>query len=488
LREDLGDKNIEVASIGPAGENLVRGSGIVVDCSKVAGGSGVGCVMGIKKLKAVVVRGHGSINVAQPERFFDAATRASKKTMNSEGIKMRQGDLVFGYLPESELWDMSTLIRNGQDEYWPMDKRINLTGINTGVPKYQKKLVACISCPVGGLPFFEIDEGKYKGTRGINFWTNAAMYAEKFDVDDPAAALKFYLSANQLGLDGDFASVVLSWAFECYEKGLLTKQDTDGLALEWGNADAMIEMERKLAYREGIGNLLANGVKEASSVIGRGSEKFALHMKGQDTFDPYRIMKGFGFGVSTSPVAGRHLRGAVIDPSCSGPAGLDFSPTGYENIPEAVFWQIKAEEIENMAGFCVYMGSFGGAHALEPSDYTELINSAMGIDLTEEELMSIARSSYNLEKAFNTIHTDFDRNDDYPPTRYMNEPVKSGPYKGYMCDKEEWDVMLDRFYELHGWDKKTGLQTRNCLIEMDMQDVADKLEKTGKLNSLTDQI
>ncbi len=485
LRQELDDNRIEVASIGPAGENLVKGSSIIIDCSKVAGGSGVGCVMGIKKLKAVAVRGHGAIKVAQAERFFDAATRASKKIMASpSGIALRQGDIEFGYLPESEMWDMCTLIRNGQDEYWPMEKRIRLTGIDTGVPKYKKKAVACISCPIGGLPLYEIDGGKYKGTKGINFWTNAAMYSQKFDVDDPAAALKFYLSANQLGLDGDFASVVLSWAFECYEKGLLTKQDTDGLALEWGNEDAMIKMEEKLAYREGIGNLLANGVKEASSVIGRGSEKFAFHMKGQDTFDPYRVMKGFGFGVSTSPVAGRHLRGAVMDPSCSGPKGLDFSPTGYDNVPEAVFWQVKAEEIENMAGFCVFMGSFGGAHALEPSDYTELINSAMGIGLTEEEFMLIGRSSYNLEKAFNTIHTSLDRKDDYPPARYMEEPVRSGPYKGYICDKGKWDAMLDRFYELHGWDKKTGLQTRKCLTEMDMEDVAKKLEKVGKLIDL----
>ena len=171
----------------------------------------------------------------------------------------------------------------------------------------------------------------------------------------------------------------------------------------------MIKMEEKLAYREGIGNLLADGVKEACHKIGKGSEKFALHMKGQDTFDPYRVMKGFGFGVSTSPVAGRHLRGAIMDPSCSGPRGLDFSPTGYENVPEAVFWQVKAEEIENIAGVCVFMGSFSGAHALEISDYAELINSAMGIDLAEEELMLIGRNSYNLEKAFNTIHTTSDR-------------------------------------------------------------------------------
>ena len=127
------------------------------------------------------------------------------------------------------------------------------------------------------------------------------------DVDDTEASLKFHFLANQLGLDGDMAAVVLSWAFECHEKGLLTKEDTDGLELTWGNADAMIKMAQKLAYREGIGDLLADGVKEASRKLGKGSEEFAIHMKGQDSADAYRVFKGWGFGVSTSPVAGRHL-------------------------------------------------------------------------------------------------------------------------------------------------------------------------------------
>jgi aldehyde:ferredoxin oxidoreductase len=243
----------------------------------------------------------------------------------------------------------------------------------------------------------------------------------------------------------------------------------------------MIKLEEKLAYREGFGNFLADGVKEASRKLGRGSEQFAIHMKGQDSYDNYRIRKGWGLGISTSPVAGRHLRGALSGPEVTGPKGLRWSPTEYLNQPEMVFWQIQAEEIENIIGICVYMGSFMGAHALEPTDYAELVSSALGIELTEEEFMLIGRRSYNLEKAFNTIHTEFDRKDDYPPRRYIEEPIKSGPYAGYKCDKGKWDEMLDRFYELHGWDKTTGLQTRRCLMELGMEDIAEKLEGAEKL-------
>jgi aldehyde:ferredoxin oxidoreductase len=482
LQRELGDDRIKVASIGPAGENLVRGSCIIGDCAKTAGGSGVGCVMGSKKLKALAVRGHGSIRVAQPERFHAAVDTALRKIENSPSSALwRKGIIESIYQPESKSWDFSVIVRNGQDEYWPVEKRRKLVGKNEGVPKYFKKFTACFGCPIGCMPFIEIGDGKYKGTKGTGYWINSCWYSERLDVDDPEASIKFHILANQLGLDGDMASVVLSWAFECYERGLLTKAETDGLELKWGNENAMIKMVEKLAYREGIGDFLADGVKEASRKLGKGSERFAIHMKGQDSADPYRIRKGWGFGLATSPVAGRHLRGAVSSPEVSGPRNIAFSPTEYKNIPEAVFWQAQAKETEDMIGVCVYMGSLAGAHALELSDYTELVNSSMGIDLTEEELMLMARRSYNLEKAFNTIHTDFERKDDFPPERYMEEPVKSGPYAGHKCDKDKWDEMLDKFYELHGWDIRTSFQTRKCLMELSMEDVAKKLEGVGKL-------
>jgi len=482
IQKELVDNSIEVASIGPAGENLVRGASVVIDCSKIAGGSGVGCVMGSKKLKAIAVRGHGAIRVAQPERFMNAVNEAMKKIQASPYFKLSRKALVeVAYQPDSKVWDTQTLIRNGQDEYWPMEKRERLTGKKTGVPKYIKGVTACISCPIGCMPYCEINEGKYRGTKGIGYWINSALYSQKFDVDNAAASLKFHLLANQLGLDGDFTSVVSSWAFECYEKGLLTKEDTDGLELEWGNEDAMLKLEEKLAYRDGIGDFLADGVVAASRKLGKGSEYFALHMKGQDTFEFFRILKGWALGVATSPVGGRHLRGAVYTPELTGPKNLDFSLTGYENQVEAVFWQLRAKEIEDLTGTCVNMGSFFGVHALEPPDYAELISSAMGIELTEEELMLIARRAYNLEKAFNTIHAGFDRKDDYPPRRFMEEPIKSGPYAGYICEKDKFDRMLDEFYEINGWDKKTGLQTGKGLLELDLEYVAKKLEKVGKL-------
>ena len=482
LRQELGDDRIEIAQIGPAGENLVRGSAIISDCAKAAGGSGVGCVMGSKKVKAIVVRGHGAVDVAEPDRFISAVDSALAKVQASPTSEAQKKGNVEGRLyPESPSWNFYPLPRNGQDEYWSLEKRVRLVGSESGVPSYKKRMMACHACPVGCMPFFEIEEGQYKGTKILGYWINSAWYSIRLDVDDPAASLKFHLLANQLGLDGDMAAVVLSWAFECYEKGLLTREDTDGLELEWGNATAMIKMLEKLAYRDGIGDLLADGVREASRRLGKSSDAFAIHMKGQDSVDPYRAAKGFGFGVATSSVAGRHLRGAVINPSITGPPNLEWSPRECRNIPEAVFWQAQTKEIEDMAGLCVYVGTWSGAHALELSDYAELVSSALGVELTEEELMTIAKRGINLEKAFNTIHAGFNRQDDYPPRRYMEEAIKSGPYAGSKCDREKWDEMLDRFYGLHGWDKATSWQIRQHLVDLGMDDVADKLEKAGRL-------
>ncbi|MFH1822014.1 MAG: aldehyde ferredoxin oxidoreductase C-terminal domain-containing protein, partial [Methanobacteriota archaeon] len=121
------------------------------------------------------------------------------------------------------------------------------------------------------------------------------------------------------------------------------------------------------------------------------------------------------------------------------------------------------------------------AYALEPSDYAAITSSAMGIDVGEEEIMMMGKRLYNIEKAFNTIHAGFGREDDLPPKRYMDEPVKSGPHKGAKCDREKFKIMLDEFYELNGWDGETGLQTRSGLMDLGLDDVAKKLEKAGKL-------
>jgi aldehyde:ferredoxin oxidoreductase len=483
LEKEFAPTRIRIAAIGPAGENRVKGSGIVVDRAKVAGGSGVGCVMGDKKLKAIVACGQGgTIRIAEPKRFFQAVDEALRKVRESPLSEMMRKTTLAGRWgdPDSPNWNFLISSRNGQDDYWDREKRIKLANPESGFPKYRKKISACFMCPAGCMPFSEVKEGKYEGTKGEGFWSNTVMDAVRLDITDPAAMLKAWILANDLGLDTDFATSVSAFAFECYEKGILTKKETDGLALEWGNADSFISLLKKIANREGIGDLLAEGGRAAAQKLGKDAEVLAVHVKGQDSIEPFRVPKGWALGVVTSPVAGRHLRGSTIGGSRFGPKAASFAADTYENQPTYSVWQAMTKEMEDTLGICVYVGTWSGAYALEPSDYAALANGVIGADLTEEDLFFQARRSYNLEKAFNTLHTNFERKDDYPPPRFMDDPVQSGPYKGEKCERESWDEMLTQLYKLMEWEPETGLQTRQLFYKLGLQEVAAKLEKAGK--------
>ncbi|HOI82516.1 MAG TPA: aldehyde ferredoxin oxidoreductase C-terminal domain-containing protein [Synergistales bacterium] len=478
IKRELEDDKIQIMSIGPAGENLVRGAAIISGPGKSASGSGVGCVMGNKNLKAIAVRGHGSISVSHPEQFMAIVDRISTNVRKSPYLeKWRKGIIEGKYLSKSPAWDFLASFKNGQDDFVPLDDRFKLVGEENGIPSYKKKMMACHLCPAGCMPILEIDEGPFKGTKCPNYWINSTTYSTKLGLFDPETSIFFHYICNQLGIDGDMCANTLAWAFECFEKGLITTEDTQGIVLEWGNGDAILKMQKKIAYREGLGNLLAEGVKEASSLLGKGSDSFAVHMKGQDTVDPYRIIKGWGFGLSISPIGGKHLRGAVSTPDVTGPPGIDWNPTEYKNVPEIVFWQAIVKEIEDIIGNCIYVGTWSGTHALTVRDYAELLSAGLGLDLDESILLDYGRRGINLEKAFNTMNANFSREDDYPPTRYIEEPVKSGPYQGHKCDRKEWDSMLDRYYELHGWDKVTSLQTRSSLVELELEDIARMILK-----------
>ena len=478
IRSDSNDDGIKVSCIGPAGENLVRSACIIADRAKAAGGSGVGAVMGSKNLKALAVRGSMPIEIAKPDEFIDAVDEAMKIV---EGAADTEDVRRVGYYgaegrSNSKTWEAGFRpVRNGQDDYWDRKKIEKVSSEAMG--RYRKRILACFGCPVGCMPWMEVNEGSYE-TKGEGWWNNSSnSYCTRVDCDNPEAAIKSHLLTNQLGLDGDNAAVVIAWAFECYERGLITKKETNGLELTWGNHDAMLAMLQKLAQRDGIGDLLAEGVKSASQKI-KGSESFALHVKGQDTVDGYRIAKGWGFGIATSASAGRHLRGAVH-------SLLPEEFRSYGGIARRVFLQEQFKAILDMTGLCLYNHGILSWETNYESNAAALLakltSFATGVDISPENFMRVGRQIQNIEKAFNTLHAGFTRKDDHPPERYWTEQVKSGPYKGERIDHEAWEKTLDEYYELHGWDKETGWQTRKGLENLNLVEVADKLEKANRL-------
>jgi aldehyde:ferredoxin oxidoreductase len=487
LRDEIGDNHIEIAAIGPAGENRVRGSVIMVDTAAAAGGSGVGCVMGDKKLKAIVVRGRGKIRVTDKKRFMRVIDKLYHQCMNDNNMleRMRKAPYLAASNPEWESWDNALSVKNGQDDYWEKNKRIKLMNLKTGIPSMQKGVRGCYSCPTGCIPFMRVDRGKQGLIQGEGLWLNALWgNASRFDISDPKLVAESWLLINDLGLDGDYMASGLSWVFELYEKGIINKQDTDGIELKWGDGEILIKMIKKLVYREGIGDLLADGMLEASKKFGNNSDYYLIQVKGQPSIEPFRIPKGWALAVSTSPVAGRHLRGATKGSNYYGPRPRpgNFNITDYKNQAEGVVWQGKTKELEDNLGVCSFIATFSGPSFYFIDDFRELINSGLGLNVTNRELMDYyALIGRNLEKAFNAIHTNLSRKDDLPPKRFIDEEVKSGPFKGSKIDENEYGNILSKFYELWGWDKETGLQIRSNLEKIGLQDIADKLWKYGKL-------
>ena len=291
-------------------------------------------------------------------------------------------------------------------------------------------------------------------------------------------------------MDIDNTSSVIAWAFECYQKGIISQKDTDGLRLEWGNHQAVIELIKEIAYRDGFGDILAEGCYRASKIIGRGSEKYCVHVKGQDLMEEIRYAKGWALGVVVAERGGTHTRGAPLTDLSGVPSevgeemwGVPTSndPTSYTGKAKIVAYYERFHAVLDSLGICYNTTNWMEPGLPGPEDYAEAFSAASGLEISSEDLMKIGEQIHNIGKAFNILHAGFTRKNDYPPKRLLEEPVRSGPFKGARLSQEEWDKMLDEYYELHNWNKKTSWCTRKGLENLGLNDVASLLKTAGKL-------
>ncbi len=476
LRKELGDPKLRVASIGVAGENLAKSACIIADRGRAAGRGGCGAVMGSKKLKALAIRGTGEVKVAEPKKFMREVDEVWKKINENESTKIRRTHGTRGFLPFSnELGFLG--VRNFQDDYWSRKK---ITKIRQEVlnEKYEIRKLACFNCPIHCSHLFKIDDEPHASLICEGFQLNVDWdFSAKLDIDDPVALIKINALCNELGLDIDNSSAPIAWAFELYEKRVIGQNDTDGLKLEWGDVNVVIALLNKIAKREGFGNILAEGSKRASKIIGKGSEKYVSHIKGQDSIEAIRSDKGWALGCVMAPRGGGHLNGAFQ--SHRTPSASD--PHSYDSKSDKVFWFERFKAIVDMVGICYFTTVWSDKALLSVEDFTKLFRTATGISITGKELMQIGQRIHNIEKAFNTLHANFKRKDDYPPKRFMQEPISSGPHKGEKLEEKGWNHMLDEYYRLHGWDIKTGWQTAKCLDKLELVEVKEKLRQSGKL-------
>lgn len=486
LRKQLREPKLRVACIGPAGENLVKGACLIADRSRAAGRGGVGAVLGAKKLKAIAVRGRQPIYVHNPKGFLEQVEKCFSKIKASEWMN-------YYCIGGTQTLAVDSGVRNHQDDSWPHDRFAKI-GWEIYRDKFEVRRVACFNCPVYCGHFHRVKEGSYAGTEGEGVEANTIRgLGTNLDIDSPEAILKGQILCNQLGLDVDFAAATLGWAFESYQRGLLSTRDTGGLELTWGNADAALRLITQICYRQALGALLAEGVKRASDTVGGGSEQWALHIKGADLNEGrMRSDKAWALGIGVATRGGGHLEGApfvgVILPQLTPEKSLALfgvtdigDITAYDNKARVVFWQEKVKAIIDCMGICSFFSQGEDLDLNNPDDLAILFSTATGVDMPAGELLRIGQRIHNIEKAFNTLHANFSRKDDFPPIRYMTEPIRSGPYATQVLSENEWNRMLDEYYTLEGWDPATGQQTEAGLLALGLSGVAEKLKQHGRL-------
>lgn len=489
IHEDLGKKDCQVLCIGPAGENQARSACIVVSGSRIVGRCGLGAIMGSKNLKAIVVKGTGGIRVKHPKEFIELVWNVSKRLQSVGGFKARR---EFGTLVASPFYnDLSALsYKNYHDDFIPQEslKKISHEVFHN---LYEVDRYSCTACPTPCGHTYLIHDGPYAGTRCLKAEANSVWdFGGKLAVEEVGDILKAQETCNQLGLDIDNSSAVIAWAIDCFQHEIIGPQDTDGLNLRWGDSEIIMELLRKIAYRDGFGNILAEGSRRASEVIKRGSGKFSFHMKGQDLIEGIRSMKGWALGVVVSARGGTHTRGALATES------RKYSPQEsqklfgtqtageariYNGKPQIVCYFEYVHALLDSLGLCFFTGNWTSPQGITPGELAKFYSLATGINVSEDELMKAGERIHNVEKMFNVYHAGFMRNDDYPPQRLMEEPIKSGPMKGELLDQKNWDKMLDTYYRLHGWDKDSSWPTKEKLEELGLIDANEYLEKAKKI-------
>ena len=471
IKDELGDQNVRVACIGPAGENLSR-MACIINEMRAAGRRGLGAVMGSKKLKAIAVRGTGEVNIASPDMF--------KEARGSMAEAMKHSPVLY---PEFAKWGTPMTVdvtcslgifptNNFQStgEAPPIEE--------LGTAGQESRNVGsqhCYKCPVGCSQLKLAKEGPYAGvlSEGPEYET-IFSFGGQVGITDMDTIIAADRLADELGLDTISAGVAVGFAMELAEKGILTKDEIGDLNLAFGNAETLMTLLRQMAYRQGLGELLADGVRRAAERIGHGSEKFAMHVKGLElpAYD-VRGAKAHGLNYATAYSGADHNRGYAFQEIFSIPVPYEVDRLAIEGKGVLTKWN---QDIRTATSDCPTMCVFLLDMAVAPTagqNTAALMEAVTGIKLTPEEVETAGERINNLAKMFN-VREGFTRADDTLPERLMTEPLKDGASKGQMISSQDLDAMLDEYYQARGWDSN-GTPTREKLEQLKLADAAKYL-------------
>jgi aldehyde:ferredoxin oxidoreductase len=474
IREELGDKRIRVAQCGQAGENQVPYACVVNDLKHVSGRTGMGAVMGAKNLRAVAVRGTGKIPTAHPEKVRDMIRHAVDRIPKSPlGIQLKRfGTPVFvmglqngGILPT----------RNFQEGRFEGAEAISGETMEQTILEGAK---GCYSCPVLCKRAVKV-EGKYSATPeygGPEYETLGSL-GSMCGISDLEAISHGNEICNRWGLDTISTGVSIAFAMECTERGILTRDDTDGIDLRFGNVDGMIQMIRKVAFREGFGDILARGVKGASRAIGKESEPYALHVKGQEmaVHEP-RGKFGVGLSFALSPTGADHIEIPHDTSFVADNALLEgIKPLGeIEPVPATELGPRKVCQFAHTQQVFSFYNSLGICNfaAVPYSAYTlsmlaELVAAVTGWNASLFELLELGERGVTMARMFN-VREGILAADDGLPDRFF-EPLHEGESDEKRLDPKEFSANLKLYYEAMGWDSETAVPTDGRLAYLHLE-------------------
>lgn len=470
LRESHG-WTYSTIQIGPAGERMVNLAAIITDDRRAAARCGTGAVMGSKNLKAIMIKGSGDVPIANRHAYDKVLREASAavaaqrgpwkefpSTGTQSGAMKNEG---WGILPTNN-WRDSVFEQAAEISY----------------PKLRERLVlkdkGCPRCPVCCTKLTLVQEGPYAGasTDGPEYETIYA-FGSACGVGKPEPIIAGDMMCDDFGLDTMSTGLSIAWAMENFERGIFTTKDTDGLELRFGNDEAMVRAIRRIAYKEGkLGTLLGQGVRKAADEIRQGSEKYAMHVKGLEVggYDP-RGSKGQALVLACGPRGGCHHAYGVAA-LVEMPSGTGLQTTGKGNMVRDL---ARGRILFDTAPICAFVGM-----RIVPPMLGQLVEATLGIEMPTSRWLEVADRIATLERAYNA-REGLMREHDTLPARLLEEPVRAGPNKGQVVSRKELESMKDDFYESMGWEIKTGLPSTERLRSLQLEDVAEDLQKAGRL-------
>ncbi len=459
IQKELGDDKVRVSTIGPAGENLSYISCPINDEHRAAGRGGGGAVMGSKNLKAIAVRGTKEIEVADPDRIVEINKKVSA-AMKDNPMAQGFGAYGTGVGTEASALNGDSPVKNwggvGVVDYG--EEKAKKIAVPTYDEKYKVKAYHCSNCPLGCGAKYKVDDGRWPvGETDRPEYETQAAFGSTLLSGETDALFKCNEICNNYGIDTISAGMTIAWAMECFEEGVLTKEDLDGIELTWGNGEAVVAIMEKMANNEGIGKILMKGSMHAAKELGKGEEYLQTASGIELPMHDPRLSPGFARTYQYDPTPGRHVKGGLGMAQLMGaPIGdkYDYDTTGFLDV------KLTAnQEVINSAGFCMFMGLAGAEQGIE-NQYIEAIT---GRSFKPQDQDNTGMRILNMRHAFNLREGITPKDFTITKRALGQPPQKEGPVADVEIDDKK---LRDNFFSFIGWDVETGKPSKGTLEKL----------------------